>query len=1043
MPVRTRRCSLFCLLAIVASGAIARGDDDAKAPPATKLPPAAERPIDFIKDIQPIFAESCNDCHGGGEHEGGLRLDARKDALNGGDTGHVILTGKSAESLLIQYVAGAVPDKLMPPEDVGDPLTAKQVGLLRAWIDQGANWPDSVAVPEGGDPRSDHWSFQPITHPEPQPVKNNLWVRNAIDAFILSKLEAEAVEPSPEASRPTLIRRLSLDLLGMPPTPAEVEAFVYDERPDAYEQLVERLLASKHFGERWGRHWLDLARYADSDGYEKDRARPWAWRYRNWVIDAINADMPFDQFTTEQLAGDLLPNPTLDQKIATGFHRNTLTNTEGGTDKEEDRIKQVTDRVNTTGTVWLGMTVGCAQCHSHKYDPLLQREYYGLFAFYNSDKEENIPAPLPAELAAYNEAKAKFDAEIAPLKKAVAEFKKQQLPQNQAAWEQQLASATGPLGWTLIQPVSFASAGGSTLSPQADKSLLASGVNSVKDVYTVVLNTKQKRVTGLRLEVFADDSLPKAGFGRSDDGTFVLSELTATVAPTGDPTQAKPLTLHNPTASNADTKSPIAAAIDGKDDTGWSIDGDQKTKRHVAHFEIKDAARFDGDVTLTVTLRQLGGNKATLGRIRIAATDVEPAQVAQLIPDEILDVLTIASDRRTPEQQKTIDTYYGGVDPKFVKLTAAVKEQAAQEPPYPPTLAQTISLTKEPRKNHLLIRGDFLRKGDEISHHTPSFLPELNSPEGHSPNRLALARWLMSPENPLTARVTVNRIWKHLMGQAIVATEDDFGLRGDLPSHPQLLDWLATEMIAQGWSRKQMIRAIVHSATYRQSSAYRPELVGRDPANAWFASQNRYRLEAEVIRDSFLAASGLLSRTIGGPSVKPPLPADVAALGYAGSVKWKESTGQDRYRRGLYIFFQRTVPYPMLATFDAPDSNSTCTKRERSNTPLQSLTLLNDPVFFETAQSMGQRMMSTHPADITARLQYAFQLCMARRPTAEEFQQIESLYDEMLVQIKQDPEAETQLIGDAKLPAENRAETAASIAVARIIMNLDEFVTRE
>uniref|UniRef100_UPI0030EF620E DUF1553 domain-containing protein n=1 Tax=Symmachiella dynata TaxID=2527995 RepID=UPI0030EF620E len=335
------------------------------------------------------------------------------------------------------------------------------------------------------------------------------------------------------------------------------------------------------------------------------------------------------------------------------------------------------------------------------------------------------------------------------------------------------------------------------------------------------------------------------------------------------------------------------------------------------------------------------------------------------------------------------------------------------------------------------------RKGDEIAHHTPSFLPELNLPEGQSPDRLALARWLMSPDNPLTARVTVNRIWKHLMGRAIVATEDDFGLRGDLPSHPQLLDWLATEMMAQGWSRKQMIREIVHSATYRQSSAYRPELVSRDPANSWFASQNRYRLEAEVIRDSFLAASGLLSRTIGGPSVKPPLPADVAALGYAGSVKWKESTGQDRYRRGLYIFFQRTVPYPMLATFDAPDSNATCTKRERSNTPLQSLTLLNDPVFFETAQSMGQRMMSAHPADKTARLQYAFQLCMARRPTADEFDQLDSLYDEMLVQVKQDPEAETQLIGDAKLPAEHRAETAASIAVARIIMNLDEFVTRE
>ncbi len=1041
MPRRTRWIIPFCLLAVTACAATVRGEDE-NPQPAAKLPPAAERPVDFIKDIQPIFVASCYDCHGGGEQEGGLQLDARDNALKGGDSGRVIEKGKSAESLLIQYVAGADPEKVMPPEDIGDPLTPEQVGLLRAWIDQGADWPDSVALPEGGDPRAEHWSFQPIVRPEPPDVKNDLWVRNAIDRFILRKLEAEGVEPSPEASRPTLIRRLSLDLRGLPPTPEEVEEFVYDERPDAYEQLVERLLASKHFGERWGRHWLDLARYADSDGYEKDRPRPWAWRYRNWVIDAINADMPFDQFTIEQLAGDLLPNPTLNQRIATGFHRNTLTNTEGGTDKEEDRVKQVVDRVNTTGTVWLGMTVGCAQCHTHKYDPILQREYYGLFAFYNSDKEENIPAPLPDELAAYEEAKAKFDAEMAPLKQAVADFEQNQLAQRQAAWERELAAATGPLGWTVVSPVSFTSAGGGTLTKQDDKSLLASGVSPVKDVYTVVLNTKQKRVTGLRLEVFADDSLPNKGFGRGESGAFVLTEITVTAAPTGDPTKAKSVTLHNASATSADKKSPIAAAIDGKDDTGWTIDGNQKDKRQVATFEVKEDIRFESDVTLNVTLRQVGGDNATLGRIRLAATAVEPDQVSELIPDHILDALTVAADRRTPEQQKLIGDYYRTIDPGFVKLTAAVKAQAAKEPPYPPTLAQTIAMIEEPRKNHLLIRGDFLRKGDEVPYETPAILHEFE-PAGEQPTRLDLARWLMAPENPLTARVTVNRIWKHLLGRAIVPTEDDFGMRGDLPSHPELLDWLATEIQAQGWSRKQMIRTIVQSATYRQSSAYRPELVNRDPANAWLARQNRYRLEAEVVRDSFLASSGLLCRKIGGPSVKPPLPADVAALGYAGSVKWQESEGEDRYRRGLYIFFQRTVPYPMLATFDAPDSNTTCTRRERSNTPLQSLTLLNDPVFFETAQALGHRMMKQHPSDKAARLQYAFQSCMARRPTGRELEQLESLYDEMLAEIQTDKEIEGQLIGDIKVPPEEVTDTAASVAVARIIMNLDEFVTRE
>jgi len=1011
--------------------------------PPAKLPPAAERKIDFIKDVQPIFAASCYACHGPENQESGLRLDARKAAFDGGDGGRAILSGKSADSPLIHNVAGLDPDSIMPPQDEGEPLTAEQVGILRAWIDQGADWPDSVATPQNADLWRKHWAFQGIVRPEVPAIKNTFWVRNPVDAFILKKLESEGVNPAPPASRPTLIRRLSLDLLGLPPTPEEVEEFVYDERPDAYDRLVERLLESPHFGERWGRHWLDLARYADSDGFEKDNPRPWAWRYRNWVIDAVNADMPFDQFTIEQLAGDLLPNSTLDQKVATGFHRNTLTNTEGGTDQEEDRVKQVVDRVNTTGTVWLGMTVGCGQCHSHKYDPLRQREYYGLFAFFNSGKQVDIPAPLPDELAAYNSVKAKFDVEMAPLAAAVAAFEKDQLPERHAAWEKQLAASTGPLGWTIVAPTSFLSTGGSTLTGQDDKSLLAGGVSSVKDVYTVVLNTKLKQVTGVRLEVLADSTLPKNGPGRADDGKFVLSELTVTAAPLGDPTRAVPLTLQNPTASAARDKFPVTAAIDGKDDTGWSVGGnDKNTEPRIARFEIKEDVKFDRKITLVFTIKQLGGEKSTLGRLRLAATGVPRSQIPRLIPDRILDVLTVAAARRSPEQRKLIDDYYRTVDPEFVKLTSAARAQAANEPKFPPTTAQTLVETEEPRKNYFLIRGDFLQKGEEVEHHTPEFLHPLKI-AGKTPTRLDLARWLMAPENPLTARVTVNRIWRNLFGTAIVTTEGDFGTRGDPPSHPQLLDWLATEMVAGGWSRKQMIRTIVNSAAYRQSSAYRPELVTRDPGNTWLARQNRYRLEAEVIRDCFLASSGLLTRTIGGPSVKPPLPADVAALGYAGGVKWKASEGADRYRRGLYIFFQRTVPYPMLITFDAPESNVTCTRRERSNTPLQSLTLLNDPVFFETAQTLGRHVAARRSSDKAARLRYAFQLCMARRPTGDELQQLTILYDEMVTLAGKDAEAAAKLVGDEKIAPEKLAETAAAVAVARIIMNLDEFVTRE
>jgi len=1042
MSVRGCSISWVVLSALLFVGPTLRAEEETGADLSAKLPPVAEKQVDFIKDIQPIFAAACHDCHGPDLQEAGLRLDSRKNAFDGGDTGRVILKGESGKSPLIHLVARLDPEKAMPPEDTADPLTAEQVGLLRAWIDQGAVWPDSVATPEGDEPWKDHWSFQPITHPEVPAVKNDLWVRTPIDAFILHKLEEEGVEPSPEASRPTLIRRLSLDLLGLPPTAEEVDAFVYDERPDAYERLVERLLASPHFGERWGRHWLDLARYADSDGYEKDRPRPWAWRYRNWVIDAINADMPFDQFTIEQLAGDLLPNPTLDQKIATGFHRNTLTNTEGGTDQEEDRVKQVVDRVNTTGTVWLGLTVGCAQCHTHKYDPLRQREYYGLFAFFNSDKEVNLPAPLPDELAAYNQAKVKYDEALKPLQAALDKFAREQLQARQQAWEQKLAAAEQPLGWSILSPTGATSAGGATLAPQVDQSLLAKGVSPEKDIYTVVLNAHQKQITGLRLEVLADESLPNKSFGRDKEGRFTLSELTLTAAPTGQPTEAKTLTLHEATATAEEKDAAVKNVIDGKDETGWTIPAGDKSKRHVAYFQVKEPVEFKGPVTLTVTLKQLEGNNSTLGRVRLACTDVPAAEIGKLIPDDVLDLLTIAADRRQPEQQKRIDEYYRGIDAEYVKLSKAVQDQKSKEPKFPPTLAQTLAQNDEPRKNYLLIRGDFLRKGDEVEHHTPSFLHEFPE-QKETPSRLDLANWLISPENPLTARVTINRIWKNLFGRAIVPTEADFGMRGDLPSHPQLFDWLASEMMAQGWSRKKMIRTIVHSATYRQSSAYRPELVSRDPANAWLARQNRFRLEAEVIRDSFLASSGLLSRKIGGPSVKPPLPADVAALGYANSVKWQESSGADRYRRGLYIFFQRTVPYPMLATFDAPESNVTCTRRERSNTPLQSLTLLNDPVFFETAQALGRRMVHEHPDDQSERIQAGFRWCLARRPTDVELTQLQSLYDEMRTLLQENEQAAAELVGDEKVPAEQRNEIAASVAVARIIMNLDEFVTRE
>ncbi len=771
-------------------------------------PPASSTRVDFVRDVQPILAKNCLSCHGPSKRQGGLRLDEKTRAFAGGDSGPAFEPGMSGESLLIEYVAGLDPDTVMPPK--GDRLTPGEVGVLRGWIDQGASWPDgaTLAPASAAKPGGDHWAFRAPSRPNLPAVRGQAWVRNPIDAFVLAGLEANGVEPSPEADRATVIRRLSLDLLGLPPSPTEVRAFLQDSHPDAYERLVDRLLASPHYGERWGRHWLDLARYADSDGYEKDSPRPHAWRYRNWVIEALNRDLPFDRFTTEQLAGDLLPGAGMEEKTATGFHRNTLTNKEGGIDKEEFRVAAVVDRVNTTATVWLGLTVGCAQCHTHKYDPILHKEYYQLFAFFNSAEEQDLLAPLPREMEVYQKALTRYKAEREPLVQAVA-----------------------------------------------------------------------------------------------------------------------------------------------------------------------------------------------------------------------------ASHRAS--------------DPYSGSLARTLAERAVKKPEYSGSKVQTLVERPRPRATHIHLRGDFLRKGEEVRSGTLEALHPLE-PSGASPNRLDLSRWLTNPANPLTARVTVNRVWRNLFGRGLVASLDDFGTRGELPSHPELLDWLATEFIARGWSQKAMIRMIVTSSTYRQSSNARPDLADRDAGNLWLARQNRLRLEAEVLRDVTLAAGGLLNPTIGGPSVRPPQPSGISELTYASSAKWVESKGADRYRRGLYTWFQRTSPYPMLMTFDAPDSNVCAVRRERSNTPLQSLTLLNDPVFFECAQALGRRVVEESGSEgVEGRIRFAFDVCLAREPSDEELTLLGRLWGDLERQCRSQPEAAAKLVGPHLSAGVDVSEAAAWVALGRTILNLDEFVTRE
>jgi len=996
-------------------------------------PARSQSPVDFSRDIQPILAARCYECHGPDTRKGGLRLDLRSDALQGGDDGAVLVPGKAAESLLFKKVTAADPAKRMPFK--GEPLTPQQIDLLKRWLDAGAPWPETQAK----SPPSSHWAFQPIQRPPVPQFRNpKPEIRNAVDAFIRARLAPQRIKPSPEADRYTLIRRLSLDLTGLPPAPDQVESFVADKRPDAYERLVDALLASPHFGERWGRHWLDLARYADSDGYEKDRPRPFAYLYRDWVIKAINDDLPFDRFSIEQLAGDLLPEPTHDQLVATGFHRQTLTNTEGGVDQEEFRCKATVDRVNTTATVWLGLTMGCAECHSHKYDPITQREFYQLFAFFNDASEKNLPAPTPEELAKYNSAKAAWDAENAKLKSALDKYVKNDLPAKFTSWaattKADLASS-----WTVLKPTAMVSSEGATLKLEADNVVLSTGDLPGQDTYVIEAETDLSGITGFRLEALHDaDS--KQGPGRADDGNFVLTHFKVSVTAPG-PGQGREVALSKPQASHSQAKFPVANALRGAATGGWAI-APKFGESHTAIFETKEDLTVPAGGKLVFTLDHQYKTTYLLRRFRLSATTAKRPLKLDALPAGVAAALAKAAGERTRKEGELLNKHFREqVDDEARQLQAALDEHARKAPKPPETFAATMAAEPKGRKTQIHVRGNFLDKGAEVRAGTPSVLHAFRA-RADKPDRLDLARWLFEPSNPLTARVAVNHIWKHLFGRGLVATMDDFGTRGERPSHPELLDWLASEFPRLGWSRKELIKLIVTSATYRQSSRVRPELETIDPLNILLARQNRLRMEAETVRDAHLAASGLLARKVGGPSVRPPLPEDIAALGYANSVKWAESKGEDKYRRGLYIFFQRTVPYPMLMTFDAPDSNATCARRERSNTPLQALTQLNDPVFYECAQSLGKRMADTPTGDLSEKLRLGFLSALSRPPTKEELRRLSALYQRQRAAFEKAPESAAQALGLMEASSSS-AETATYVALARVILNLDEFITRD
>ena len=1165
---------------------------------------------DFTRDVRPILSQNCFKCHGPDEdsRKSKLRLDVREAALLPAKSGAIALVpGKTAESELVKRIFSTDQDEVMPPPSTKHQLTSAEKDTLKRWVAAGAEY-------------KQHWAFvPPVQTPLPKLSKLQARSSNPIDAFVLARLEKEKLSPSPAADRFTLVRRVYLDLIGLPPTPEEADAFVNDRSGNAYEKLVDGLLASPSYGERWARRWMDLARYADSNGYEKDRQRT-IWPWRDWVIKALNADLPFDQFTIEQIAGDMLPKATVDQIIATGFHRNTMLNEEGGIDPLEFRFHAVADRVLTTGATWLGLTVGCAQCHTHKYDPIQHREYYQMMAFLNNADEPDLDLPKPdfeRDRRASLEKAAKLLADLPnrfPLESNV---------------------------WRTPKPVSTESASGEKARLLDDGSALFPGQSPDKDSYTLVFDTDLADIDTLRLEALVDDALPSKGPGRTKHGNFVLTEITVTAAPRTSPDQSMPVKIVAGRADVEQKEFPVTNAFDGKPNTGWAIhvEGRKLNASHMATFTFDRPVGFAGGTRFVVKLDQHYGGQHTIGRPRVSLgapiPDDRPVEVRRLElvekrynewleheraravrwttlrpheaksnmplltvqPDDSVfasgDItksdtyelkfrtglrgvtavrLEAMPDDRLPHHGPGM-TYYegpkgdffmgefqlsaGGQKVKFARATdsyaknnfgssAGAKlatdgdpqtgwsaagragerheavfvlseplaesgelqlkmmfgrhfacslgrfrisvttqsggaeasglpdevgrllqipdaqltaehrqtlreqfllsatelagarkeiEQLRKPPTHPITLVMRERPPENPRPTFIHKRGEFLLPAERVEAGVLSAVAPF--PESLPRNRVGFARWLVSPNNPLTARVTVNRQWQAFFARGLVRTTEDFGFQGEVPSHPELLDWLAVEFMQEGWSLKKLHQLIVMSATYQQASRATPQMLAKDSENRLLARGPSVRLEAEIIRDAALRASGLLSPKMGGPSVYPPQPAGVTEVAYGGP-GWPTSSGEDRYRRSLYTFMKRTAPFAMFNIFDAPTGESCVARRDVSNTPLQALTLLNDVFFVEVSQAMG-KMLAAREGSVEARVRHAFRRCLTRPPSSEEVAMLVKFFEAQKQRFASG-ELDAKLIaGDG---SENAIERAAWTALARAVLNLDEMITK-
>jgi hypothetical protein len=1179
--------------------------------------PAEAKP-DFLRDVRPILATHCLKCHGPDDEarKAKLRLDVREIAIQAAKSGaHPIVPGKPEESELVRRIFTSDEDDRMPPPAAKNPLIDDQKEILKAWIKDGAKY-------------ENHWAWlKPVEHAPPA-VRDTSWPQNPIDDFVLARLEKEGLKPSPRADKYTLVRRLYLDLIGLPPTPEEADTFVRDPSTEAYERLVNTLLSSPHYGERWARRWLDLARYADTNGYEKDRPRSiWAWR--DWVIRALNADMPFDQFTIKQLAGDMLPNATEDDIIATGFNRNSMLNEEGGIDPLEFRFYAMVDRVHVTATTWLGLTLQCAQCHTHKFDPIQHREYYEFMAFLNDCDEPTVSVPDRA----LSEKRHQLQSEIDQLQAALPD----EFP------------VESRIEWLTPADAEFSSANGTEAERLEDGSFRATGNNPDKDTYTIRFHPSFPRITHLQLEAIPDDKVGQGGPGRTEHGNFVLSEIELIVQPGEGRTAPQPVKFSAAKADYSQDKFPVANAIDGKLDGGWAVGTEPGKRPHrEAIFTLATPLELKNDAQLEVRLVQQYGGHHTLGRFRVSVGNELPdprplveqrrthrdrqfakwlqgertkvshwralrpseatSQVPSLdieqddsvfasgdfskndtytlkfsnvpvgakairieaLPDDRLPgggpgrvyyegspgdfflsnlklsagghalALTNATESFAHEKDTaakaidddlqsgwsiqgeqghthnavyqianpegaetnawqldmTFERYYASglgrfriwvttnenarasglpnvlqeslmqyqgadglkelltsadvasdreallrqfvaVAPELAEARKQIAKIRSEMPKLPTTLVMKERSPRHPRVTRVHHRGEYLQPREDVTPAVPAFLPPL--PPGAPRNRLGLAQWLVSPDNPLTARVIVNRHWEALFGRGLVRTTEDFGFQGDLPSHPELLDWLAAEFMKRGWSQKELHRLIVMSATYQQSSSVTPELLERDPQNILLARGPRVRGDAEVIRDSALVAGGLLSEKLGGPSVFPPQPPGVTTEGAYGELKWNVSAGVDRYRRGLYTFAKRTAPFAMTATFDGPSGEACLARRDRSNTPLQALTLLNDSVFVECTRALGH-LVARIQGSSESRAEELFRRCLTRPPTPEERAKLVRFYEAQLSRFKHGDLKPADLLG--KDSGEHTEEEAAWTVVARVLLNLDETITK-